>query len=803
MTFKLEAPSDIYQRINQELSHIVESLNTYSADALLNQAQENARAQLASFQRALQTQLVELEKNAEWNTFTIAFYGETGAGKSTLIETLRILLQEPTKLANQQAFREQKNEYALYQDKLCQLQHSIRQIDARLNELTKQATAIHDHYQQLHCDAGGAMDQADARFAELETKLSVALQQREQAYSEALHTITQLQALIAAHKKSVSFWQRLLGLFRKTQEEVALARAVQQLPEIAVARDNASASLSAQQGESEQGKLALMRKLSEVEIARDSAISELLNQQTEEQQNRTAIQQQLHECELHLEELLVELEKLADGEIIGDGRADFTRQTQRYELSLNDESFALLDVPGIEGKEGLVLQEIEKAVQTAHAVFYVTNQAAPPQTGDEQRKGTLEKIKHHLGAQTEVWTIFNKKITNPKYSLKHRPLISEDDEKPSLARLNETMTEQLGDHHREVVPLAALPAFLASTDHFAPNSQNAKRRSKFFEDFSPAELLAKSHMQAFLQLLAEQLIGDSRSKITRANFNKAKDAVDQTIQPLEDIHKTFTELAEKLNGDGESTRHQLNSSYNALQKRLNLRGETLIDELASKVRKEMDSLIGDDISNDSFKASLRSCIDQHQTRLNQKIPKALSAEIERFQKDAEEILKRFDEFTNELASAYTKLRATKFNQQIDLKIKMSNGINTAALLGGLVGIGMAPFTGGASLWVAGGAALSIIISLGKAVASFFSSDYKKSQQRKATNDNLRYITEQFTDTLRDGLNSVLPGMQKAINQLEKAIAEPGKQAAASAQCLKQSSNELKILSQQIKSAGAL
>lgn len=35
-----------------------------------------------------------LEKNSEWEKFTIAFFGETNAGKSTILEALRILLKE-------------------------------------------------------------------------------------------------------------------------------------------------------------------------------------------------------------------------------------------------------------------------------------------------------------------------------------------------------------------------------------------------------------------------------------------------------------------------------------------------------------------------------------------------------------------------------------------------------------------------------------------------------------------------------------------------------------------------------------
>ncbi|GAA8842255.1 hypothetical protein BTM161_13360 [Helicobacter pylori] len=46
-----------------------------------------------------------------------------------------------------------------------------------------------------------------------------------------------------------------------------------------------------------------------------------------------------------------ELEKLQDGVIIGDGRSDSTLKTESYTLKHNNQSFVLLDVPGIEGDE--------------------------------------------------------------------------------------------------------------------------------------------------------------------------------------------------------------------------------------------------------------------------------------------------------------------------------------------------------------------------------------------------------------------------------------------------------------------
>lgn len=82
MTLEFDTLGNIYQRIKDELERISLSLATPSTDSALNQAQENARELLNQQQATLTAQLTALQENAEWKTFTIAVYGETGAGKS-------------------------------------------------------------------------------------------------------------------------------------------------------------------------------------------------------------------------------------------------------------------------------------------------------------------------------------------------------------------------------------------------------------------------------------------------------------------------------------------------------------------------------------------------------------------------------------------------------------------------------------------------------------------------------------------------------------------------------------------------
>nr|WP_240048771.1 GTPase [Helicobacter pylori] len=143
--------------------------------------------------------------------------------------------------------------------------------------------------------------------------------------------------------------------------------------------------------------------------------------------------------------ILKELHSLQDGAIIGDGRSDFTLKTRSYSFQYNHQNFILLDVPGIEGDEKKVIQQISNATQKAHAIFYVTKTPNPPQKGEEGKGGTIEKIQKQLDSQTEVWTIFNKPINSP-IALKDG-LINES-EKGSLKILNKEMKNILGKHYK-------------------------------------------------------------------------------------------------------------------------------------------------------------------------------------------------------------------------------------------------------------------------------------------------------------------------------------------------------------------
>ncbi|WRD17818.1 hypothetical protein E5K58_03530 [Helicobacter pylori] len=68
--------------------------NTDDRDERLQKSNQEALELFQKLELKSLKELESLKNNEEWENFTIAFYGETGAGKSTLIECLRLFFKE-------------------------------------------------------------------------------------------------------------------------------------------------------------------------------------------------------------------------------------------------------------------------------------------------------------------------------------------------------------------------------------------------------------------------------------------------------------------------------------------------------------------------------------------------------------------------------------------------------------------------------------------------------------------------------------------------------------------------------------
>ncbi len=440
--------------------------------------------------------------------------------------------------------------------------------------------------------------------------------------------------------------------------------------------------------------------------------------------------------------ILNELHSLQDGAIIGDGRSDFTLKTRSYSFQYNHQNFILLDVPGIEGNEKKVIQQISNATQKAHAIFYVTKTPAPPQKGEEKKEGTIEKIQKQLDSQTEVYTIYNKAVTNPR-ALKDG--LIDENEKESLKILNEKMKAILGKHYEGHQIVSAQAAFYGLSSALLPESDFYKNKQKFLEIFKVEELLLKSQFKQLAGFIAGTLLENSRAKIIESNCNKALKVIeklqktiittiDRQINPtIKELKDSQLETCDNLDYSGDKFVSKLrNSAFDA------------IDRFKSDLREKMYEYIDRDIEDDECKRKFEVELQKGMEKLGEDMKKRFKKDGEQFLKDLQEDIEQFED---RIKDSLENLNRINIDSGFDINIDTDMGINGLGLLGSIASLGFGIF----NFWnPVGWASIGLgLIGIVKSVWSWFSSDYKKSQQRKEVDKNLDKVCGMIEERVRN------------------------------------------------------
>lgn len=302
-----------------------------------------------------------------------------------------------------------------------------------------------------------------------------------------------------------------------------------------------------------------------------------------------------------------------DGTIVGDGRSDFTKTYNEYDMNIDGRKFTLIDVPGIEGNEAEYKDGIKKALQKAHCVFYVHGSDKKPNTK------TTEKIKEYLNDWVSVCSIRNIRGGSEQYD--------EDDERETLltdnvlraSKLSEEVFENvLGSYYKGNINIQGLLA-LCSKANFSPTRTDLIGiQSDLIEYFGDANsIYSFSHFEEVVDEVRKMSV-EYKEIITKSNKDKvlalARKSISvinncislqkETIKDLDNKLKTFeqnisfaTTRAEQRLNVRELLEREFNTMRYALYKAIDSGNEDKVKSVAKQQSKELERRLVPQITN--------------------------------------------------------------------------------------------------------------------------------------------------------------------------------------------------------------
>ncbi|GKW26158.1 hypothetical protein R0L47_13215 [Pectobacterium polonicum] len=193
--------TDVSRNIQQTLADIAK-LNVENEDG--KQHMNAMTEKLQTLQDNFNQKLSYLEKHAEWDKFTLAFFGETNAGKSTIIESLRILFDEESR---RQLLQKNHNDL----DKAEQeLRETLEQLRSNLGEVYSDVVSKITDISFSVMRLTQIIDNESTLRLKIESEESKARQQLEQNESQSRLNI--LQRKTSAKARLTLFMAAIAGL---------------------------------------------------------------------------------------------------------------------------------------------------------------------------------------------------------------------------------------------------------------------------------------------------------------------------------------------------------------------------------------------------------------------------------------------------------------------------------------------------------------------------------------------------------------------------------------------------------------
>ncbi len=368
----------------------------------------------------------------------------------------------------------------------------------------------------------------------------------------------------------------------------------------------------------------------------------------------------------------------------------------------------------------------------------------------------------------------------------------------TLEVLEDKMRQHLGEHYAGSLNVSAYPAFVASTDHFIPGNPKSKDRSKFLSIMDSSGILQKTGIQTLAEKIGSDMAENTKAKIRKSNFNKANDAVLQLKGSVSDLNtKNFKPLLNSLQDQERDSILQLESATDSLKNNIESSANSLITKKRENIRNMIYVKISDDINNDVFKKYLEEYIKAGVEDIEIELPRQIGKQIETFLKEVKDITGQFQEHVKEFMDDASMAG----DMDLNLNIKISNGINVTGLIGTAIGAIALIFASGG--WALAVGALGVIVSFAKAIRAFFDSDYKMAQQRKASDENINKIFDSVKSSYDSQMDDSMKKLEVNLKHIKNKFELPAHQVKKIISSLIDSARRLELVSKKIIKEGSL
>ncbi len=311
-----------------------------------------------------------------------------------------------------------------------------------------------------------------------------------------------------------------------------------------------------------------------------------------------------------------------DGAIVGDGRQDFTKTYAEYQLNIYGQPFTLIDVPGIEGKEEDFKDDIKRALQQAHLVFYVQGHNKKPDAA------TAAKIKKYLNDWVNVYSVYNVRDSVDAYEdeADRKTLLTKNVNDASM-QIEDTLQDILGDVYKGNISLQGLLALCSKADFSQSRKDLAKMQKMANGIWGNSEKVYQfSNFEKIVKLIQNKT-EHFDEELVAANIQKIVSLCHKVYSDIEIFEEIENTQIETLRNNLKSYQQCIKSSVSEMQSAMRSNVLAKSNQMFAQLQDYICGVIDNSESNDDKEEQIVAYVDNFTDWYNDSIKETIEDKV--------------------------------------------------------------------------------------------------------------------------------------------------------------------------------